>query len=253
MTSHTTAGPIVTSVGCGTTILFHTVRTDADLTTSAAIRGADQAAMEMAGYDVWVLPDAVGVIRAPPHYTYGAGASASALPSLAVATTEDALKDEAHVQVEVLSQDKDKFVKFYGFADTIEFCREHGLPVGSAVVATGNAAREFLARVSSNRDATTNASYDALVRDLRGMAGFTVLEGNIQHANVLGDVLEGLVIHTCTVRGFWQGFTLEDAIGSHACSLETSMRVSNGIPLGCSFLLPVGTVNCVQTLKASPD
>ena len=26
--------------------------------------------------------------------------------------------------------------------------------------------------------------------------------------------------------------------------------MTNGIPLGCSLLLPVGTVNCVQTLKA---
>jgi Leucine-rich repeat (LRR) protein len=29
------------------------------------------------------------------------------------------------------------------------------------------------------------------------------------------------------------------------------MRVTNGIPLGRPLLLPVGTVNCVQTLKAS--
>jgi hypothetical protein len=27
------------------------------------------------------------------------------------------------------------------------------------------------------------------------------------------------------------------------------MRVTNGIPLGSPLLLPVGTVNCVQTLK----
>jgi hypothetical protein len=29
------------------------------------------------------------------------------------------------------------------------------------------------------------------------------------------------------------------------------MRVTNGIPLGCSLLLPVDTVNSVQTLKAA--
>jgi hypothetical protein len=28
------------------------------------------------------------------------------------------------------------------------------------------------------------------------------------------------------------------------------MRVANAISLGCSLLLPVDTVNCVQTLKA---
>jgi hypothetical protein len=52
------------------------------------------------------------------------------------------------------------------------------------------------------------------------------------------------------VRVFQQKFTLEDAIGSHACSLEANTRVTNGIPLGCSLLLPVDTVNFVQTLKA---
>jgi hypothetical protein len=52
-----------------------------------------------------------------------------------------------------------------------------------------------------------------------------------------------------TVRVFRQKFTLEDAIGSHACSLQANMRVTNGIPLGSSLFLPVHTVNCVQTLK----
>jgi hypothetical protein len=53
----------------------------------------------------------------------------------------------------------------------------------------------------------------------------------------------------CTVRVFRLKFTLEDAIGPHACSLEANTRVINSIPLGSPLLLPVGTVNCVQTLK----
>jgi hypothetical protein len=52
-----------------------------------------------------------------------------------------------------------------------------------------------------------------------------------------------------TVRVFRQKFTLEDAIGTHACSLQASRCVTNGIPLGSSLFLPVHTVNCVQTLK----
>jgi aspartate/methionine/tyrosine aminotransferase len=32
---------------------------------------------------------------------------------------------------------------------------------------------------------------------------------------------------------FRQRFTLEDAIGSHACSIQASRRVTNAIPLGC--------------------
>jgi hypothetical protein len=51
---------------------------------------------------------------------------------------------------------------------------------------------------------------------------------------------------------FRQKFTLEDAIGSHACSLEASMRVINGNPLGCPHPLTVTTVNYVAaTLKVS--
>ena len=50
---------------------------------------------------------------------------------------------------------------------------------------------------------------------------------------------------------FRQEFTLEDAIGSHACSLQASMRVTNGIPLGSVTLLPVDTVTCVAPLKAA--
>jgi hypothetical protein len=38
-----------------------------------------------------------------------------------------------------------------------------------------------------------------------------------------------------TVRVFRQKFTLEDAIGSRACSLEANMRVPNGIPFGSSL------------------
>jgi hypothetical protein len=31
------------------------------------------------------------------------------------------------------------------------------------------------------------------------------------------------------------------------------MRVTNGIPLGCPLLLPAGTANYVETLKAITD
>jgi HrpA-like RNA helicase len=54
-----------------------------------------------------------------------------------------------------------------------------------------------------------------------------------------------------TVRVFRQNFTLEDAISSHACSLQASWIVINAISLGCPLFVPVHTVNCVQTLKAS--
>jgi hypothetical protein len=52
----------------------------------------------------------------------------------------------------------------------------------------------------------------------------------------------------CTVLAFGQDFALEDAIGSHACSIEANMRVTNGIPLGSPPLI-VTIINYVETLK----
>jgi ATP-dependent RNA helicase DHX37/DHR1 len=60
--------------------------------------------------------------------------------------------------------------------------------------------------------------------------------------------LDDIKCHMYGAR-FSAKFTLDDAIGSHACSLEANTRVTNGIPLGSSLLLPVDTVNFVQTLK----
>jgi hypothetical protein len=49
---------------------------------------------------------------------------------------------------------------------------------------------------------------------------------------------------------FRQKFALEGAIEFHSFApLEANMPVTNGIPLGGSLLLPVGTVNSAQTLK----
>jgi hypothetical protein len=52
---------------------------------------------------------------------------------------------------------------------------------------------------------------------------------------------------------FRQNFALEDAIGSHTCSLEANMRVTNGIPLGSPLpLIVIAIINHVETLKARP-
>ena len=47
--------------------------------------------------------------------------------------------------------------------------------------------------------------------------------------------LEYMMIDAVYGARFRQKFTLEDAIGSHACSLEANMRVTNGTPLGSSL------------------
>jgi hypothetical protein len=58
--------------------------------------------------------------------------------------------------------------------------------------------------------------------------------------------------HAGTVRVFQQEVTLEDAVGSYACSLEGIRRVTNGIPLGGALSCRFTLVNCVETLKVQP-
>jgi hypothetical protein len=67
------------------------------------------------------------------------------------------------------------------------------------------------------------------------------IQGNSMHFNLFNNVR----------RAFRQTFTLEDAIGSHVCSLEANIRVTTGIPLplACALLLPVGTETSVQLSK----
>jgi hypothetical protein len=56
---------------------------------------------------------------------------------------------------------------------------------------------------------------------------------------MVGNDHQGKVV--CAVRFFRQKIALENAIGSHACSLEASRRATNGTPLGCPLFLPVST------------
>jgi hypothetical protein len=53
------------------------------------------------------------------------------------------------------------------------------------------------------------------------------------------------------VLGLKHVFALEGAIGSHACWLEASMRVTNSILLGRPLHLIAAAMNCVKTLKVS--
>jgi hypothetical protein len=51
-------------------------------------------------------------------------------------------------------------------------------------------------------------------------------------AGSLAHILDSPFGGECAMLVFSTEFALEDAIGSHACSLDASTRVTNGIPLG---------------------
>ena len=59
-----------------------------------------------------------------------------------------------------------------------------------------------------------------------------------------------LLLVQCTVLVLEHNFALEAAIGSHACWLAASTRVTNIMPLARPLPLTVGTVNNATTLKA---
>ena len=113
----------------------------------------------------------------------------------------------------------DRFVRFLGFRETVAFCTEHGLPVDSAIIATGAAARGFMAAVSAARDRMTDSLFHEC---LAGLEGVDVVPGTVTHAHVLGEVLEGLVIHqytggTGSVRPSWpSGIAGRSKMGSLA-------------------------------------
>jgi hypothetical protein len=112
------------------------------------------------------------------------------------------------------------------------------LPTSHVLVQLGNAVS----------NATRNASSPTCATDAVGVRTPLTVSNRIA-SRLLENIFSGM--STRHGARFRQKFTLEDAIGSHACSLEANTRVTNGIPLGSSLFLPVHTVNCVQTLKAS--
>ena len=91
------------------------------------------------------------------------------------------------------------YVSFAGFKDTIEVCKAYGLPVCSAVIATGPAAKMIMERLGSGpeRDHMTYLRYMALVAEVSAKYPelLVVYEGSHDHMELLGNCLEGLVLH----------------------------------------------------------
>jgi len=101
----------------------------------------------------------------------------------------------------VIESEPGRFVRFMGFKDTIDFCRANGFPVGNAIVATAVAADALLSKLSDHRDEMTNAMFDKIVDGVAAEypANLLKMEGTVSHDEVLGDTLEGLVMHAFSV------------------------------------------------------
>ena len=78
----------------------------------------------------------------------------------------------------------------------LAFARAHGLAVDSRVTVSGReATARFWAALSDLRDDLTDARFEALLTSFADGGGHVVEDpGTVRHADVLGDVLEGLIV-----------------------------------------------------------
>lgn len=87
--------------------------------------------------------------------------------------------------------DASTLTTFLSPRDLVEFCHRHNLPCGSLVVVDNPPdAQRFLKQLSEARDWMTASHYEQLVQK----SGGKLYAGTIKHTNVLGEVLEGLVL-----------------------------------------------------------
>ena len=88
------------------------------------------------------------------------------------------------------------FVTFMPFKDLIDMCLALGLPVCEAVIVTGKAGEELFNLLQDSRDFLTDELYNKILAETAAKYPSLVhiIEGNTTHADVLGDILEGLVV-----------------------------------------------------------
>lgn len=102
--------------------------------------------------------------------------------------------DESHPDIV-----QDRFVKFFDHQEIITFCIKHNLPCGSAIIINSKEnIKEFMNALSTMRDFMT-------LSGLQSLLDFTNcvqrIQGTVNHQEILGDVLEGLVLHLTYANG----------------------------------------------------
>jgi hypothetical protein len=133
--------------------------------------------------------------------------------------------------------------------------REHGAEISAYSLQVDGVA----IKLDNNNNNNNNGVLQTLTHTITDLIPKRKYKIRVQASNSEGDspfskprqTTTGAIAPLYGARVFRQKFTVEDAIGSHACSFEASMRATNDIPLGCPLPLKVGTVNSVQSLKAT--
>lgn len=92
----------------------------------------------------------------------------------------------------------DRFIDFLSHQEVVEFCNKHNLPCDSAVIVDGvENCRSLLVKMAKERDFLTNNSFNELVESSSSI----IHKGTVCHKDILGNVLEGIVMMLTTVDG----------------------------------------------------
>lgn len=91
------------------------------------------------------------------------------------------------------------FVTFYQNLDVVNFCCENNLPCDSAIYITGSSCEKFIRELVADRDFMDDDKLEQLLSN--PTFNITIYNGTIQHKNVLGNCLEGLVLNLTYTNG----------------------------------------------------
>ena len=88
-----------------------------------------------------------------------------------------------------------KFTDYMPLSQIVEFCKTHGLQCDTSYTVSGNALSlaKLAAAIFSERDIMRNADFDTKI--VQSSNAVVKLDGNVDHGALVGDVLEGFVLH----------------------------------------------------------
>ena len=94
------------------------------------------------------------------------------------------------------------YITNFGFRDTIEFCKTYCLKVGSAVICSNNACKYLFKMLHNICDYMDDEKYEHILDTTfkKYPSEIKLIEGTMTHAECLGNVLEGLVIHSINTK-----------------------------------------------------
>jgi shikimate kinase len=99
------------------------------------------------------------------------------------------------------NNDKHKFVIPLPQNKVVELCNQFKLPVDSNISISGQiSVNKFLTNLCENRDFMDDNKFEKLITDSKD-SSYTIHKGTVTHKEILGNILEGLVLHLTGPKG----------------------------------------------------